>query len=119
MAGNLTVEQVLIETYWNVKYIKFDNLHDGGSINRNILECKGHAGRKEGLERSVLIETYWNVKKENGRTYGKQERVLIETYWNVKAIVSAVETAAQSVLIETYWNVKQKKVMKRQKLSGY
>ena len=78
-------QNVLIETYWNVKYgdvskifahhqvlietygnVKTDPVVITGDIragiNRNILECKAQRMIASHLYLSVLIETYWNVK---------------------------------------------------------
>ncbi len=55
--------QVLIETYWNVKtdpVVITGDIRAG--INRNILECKAQRMIASHLYLSVLIETYWNVK---------------------------------------------------------
>ena len=58
-------KNVLIETYWNVKY-KY-NVADSTEdwcINRNILECKGHQDLPLHIGAGVLIETYWNVRDD-------------------------------------------------------
>ena len=100
-------QNVLIETYWNVKY---------GDVSKIF------------AHHQVLIETYWNVKMGKHYGYGLSQWVLIETYWNVKTdpvVITGdiraginrniLECKAQrmiashlylSVLIETYWNVK-------------
>ena len=57
------VIQVLIETYWNVKF---------DEISRSSLVVR------------VLIETYWNVKLDVRIDDPQYHIVLIETYWNVK-----------------------------------
>ena len=66
LSGHLTVQKlVLIETYWNVK--QYQVSHDckwHNSINRNILECKGSYSSVTSSPIPVLIETYWNVKEQ-------------------------------------------------------
>ena len=81
---SLFINNVLIETYWNVKKDVIDAMqktrginrnileckellhgkgrHKKDRINRNILECKGMAVILSATSVSVLIETYWNVK---------------------------------------------------------
>ena len=56
-------EWVLIETYWNVKFVDFkSSVCIIARINRNILECKVLFFLRAGSRFEVLIETYWNVK---------------------------------------------------------
>ena len=57
-----TLDEVLIETYWNVKMVTVIKNSGLFSINRNILECKERRERGYRGTVSVLIETYWNVK---------------------------------------------------------
>ena len=106
--GTRDGKQVLIETYWNVKEDPPDHRRTGRHrINRNILECKGRINRNTIIIKQVLIETYWNVKLySNGRTFIFFV-VLIETYWNVKETTSRFRVRTGRVLIETYWNVKR------------
>ena len=59
----ITLQEVLIETLWNVKRI---------AIRSSFFACK------------VLIETLWNVKLQVRRTASGRLFVLIETLWNVK-----------------------------------
>ena len=59
-------DEVLIETYWNVKLIPDQVICIDRSINRNILECKGTLITRILSTSIVLIETYWNVKKKEG-----------------------------------------------------
>ena len=57
-------ERVLIETYWNVKFVPVSFLSVAHiRINRNILECKEVIENRFLKQRLVLIETYWNVKR--------------------------------------------------------
>ena len=56
---------------------------DNGN-NRNILECKGIAGKGETTQKQEIIETYWNVKYERHLRQSKEYSEIIETYWNVK-----------------------------------
>ena len=56
--------RVLIETYWNVKFVP--------------RKCASNRWK-------VLIETYWNVKGIGKEYYDSHAKVLIETYWNVKS----------------------------------
>ena len=60
---SLPAARVLIETYWNVKdcYGRIETGR-GTRINRNILECKDLIDDQVDMPGSVLIETYWNVK---------------------------------------------------------
>ena len=56
------LSSVLIETYWNVNEEKQCANHICRvCLNRNILECKFVAHRKNRKPWLVLIETYWNV----------------------------------------------------------
>ena len=60
-----TLDEVLIETYWNVKMVTVIKNSGLFSINRNILECKVVWNGISFEGSHVLIETYWNVKCEN------------------------------------------------------
>ena len=98
---------VLIETLWNVKYLRFAlkasmlrvlieklwNVKIGNltsqmfanlCFNRNIVECKGLTEEEKYNREQVLIETLWNVKKTGWTESPTDEQVLIETLWNVK-----------------------------------
>ena len=55
-------DDVLIETYWNVKVDANTIICLCISINRNILECKVCLAIALIATPEVLIETYWNVK---------------------------------------------------------
>ena len=63
-AKKVVIKKVLIETYWNVKFLR-----------ENMLSQ---------TEEPVLIETYWNVKQIILLKPVTGANVLIETYWNVK-----------------------------------
>ena len=58
-----SLDNVLIETLWNVKVSKY------------LPSC---------TVTTVLIETLWNVKLHIWRTTNQTRLVLIETLWNVK-----------------------------------
>ena len=104
------VDEVLIETLWNVKVIETrTTIGTGTGFNRNIVECKG------------ADELFWtffsrcfnrNIVECKDENYNKNKEhldVLIETLWNVKPHRSYLEPFFGSVLIETLWNVKQQK----------
>ena len=60
---------VLIETLWNVKVVKYNTVQQ---------------------RRRVLIETLWNVKTGSALFPRHSEAVLIETLWNVKELKNIV-----------------------------
>ena len=78
--------EVLIETYWNVKFVAVSIIVDDAlGINRNILECKGISTRNKSSGKSCINRNILECKAgKNIRIHG-EEQVLIETYWNVKA----------------------------------
>ena len=67
---------VLIETLWNVKYMKNGTMQDLGA---------------------VLIETLWNVKWNFPKWKNGTSQVLIETLWNVKTVHPVPANASCSV----------------------
>ena len=69
----MIVGNVLIETYWNVKFF---------------------FSRFAQPLRTVLIETYWNVKEKCSRLPQAWLSVLIETYWNVKKVTADLKAAS-------------------------
>ena len=62
---SVSLENEIIETYWNVKEDLF---------------LSYRRGRKE------IIETYWNVKKTTALEERCSNSEIIETYWNVKEV---------------------------------
>ena len=69
----MIVGNVLIETYWNVKFF---------------------FSRFAQPLRTVLIETYWNVKVRAAVDFLDMDAVLIETYWNVKKVTADLKAAS-------------------------
>ena len=69
------LEQVLIETLWNVNIVLVEHIHINISVlietlwNVNIKEQPGAV-----LKSKVLIETLWNVNESNG-TWHKSPKV--------------------------------------------
>ena len=74
--GLVKGNEVLIETYWNVKEVCMPT------------------GWVDG---AVLIETYWNVKIMVFPFLFFQPQVLIETYWNVKFSVKRIGESFASI----------------------
>ena len=52
---------VLIESYWNLRGFTYPQIAEKLSINRIILEFKGHRRLSNSEKRQVLIESYWNL----------------------------------------------------------
>ena len=61
-ATGMMVEQIKIETYWNVNI---------SAIEPDHVAC------------GIKIETYWNVNDDKTISIGLNQFIKIETYWNV------------------------------------
>ena len=101
------VSTVLIESDWNLKYVKRTTVAGKTvGINRIRLEFKGYS-EAEQMAAVISINRirleFKEVCKSNKDIHGK---VLIESDWNLKVTATADGVIVVLVLIESDWNLK-------------
>ena len=74
---------VLIDTWWNVNFLKMKDFLISLSFNRYMVECELIYHKLIFVLRKVLIDTWWNVNFCVCPIQIRENLVLIDTWWNV------------------------------------